>query len=88
MGKVESQVINGYAQFLEAEKNGFTKKQWRTMRDKRVRESHSGMEGKIIELYDVFNVHGYKMLFPCDTETDNPDPSEIVGCRCSLKYLK
>lgn len=88
MSETESNVVNGYADFLEAEENGYTRKQWRTMRDKRVRDSHRAMEGKTVGLWEPFNVNGYFMMFPCDTETDSPPPEEISNCRCAVRYLR
>lgn len=86
MSETESNVINNYRQFREAEDQGYTKKQWRTMLDKRVRESHKTMQGKTVGLHEYFDVNGYPMSFPADTSF-SPPASLIVGCRCSLKFL-
>lgn len=87
MSETESNVMNNYRQFQEAEKMGFKRKEWRTMLDKRVRNSHKKMEGKVIGLYEYFDLDGYLMSFPSDATFD-PPASLIVGCRCSLRYLK
>lgn len=87
MSETESNVVNNYAYFREMEKAGYTKKQWRTMLDKRVRDSHKVLEGKTIGLYEYFDVSGYPLLFPCDTSS-SPSANAVVGCRCSLRFLK
>lgn len=87
MSQTESNVINNYAWFRDMAEQGYTRKRWMTMRDKRVRDSHRGMEGKTIGLYEYFDVNGYQLLFPCDTSL-SPPASVIAGCRCSLKFLR
>lgn len=86
MSETESNILHNYRQLEEAKDLGFTKKQWRTMLDKKVRDSHKTMQGKTIGIYDYFNVNGYQMAFPSDFTFD-PPASLIVGCRCSLKFL-
>lgn len=87
MSRTESNVVNNYGYFQEMSEQGYTKKQWRTMLDKKVRDSHKVKEGEIIGIYDYFNVNGYSMMFPADT-TFSPPASEITGCRCSLNFIK
>lgn len=87
MSRTESNVVNNYGYFQEMSEQGYTKKQWRTMLDKKVRDSHKVKEGEIIGIYDYFNVNGYSMMFPADT-TFSPPASEIAGCRCSLNFIK
>lgn len=87
MSETESNVLNNYRQFQEMEEAGYTRKQWRTMLDKRVRDSHKALEGKTIGLYECFDVSGYPLLFPCDTSS-SPSANAVVGCRCSLRFLK
>lgn len=87
MSETESNVVNNYRYFKEMEEAGYTKKQWRTMLDKRVRDSHKALEGKIIGLYEYFDVSGYPLLFPCDTSS-SPSANAVVGCRCSLRFIK
>lgn len=87
MSETESNVINNYRYFQEMEEAGYTRKQWRTMLDKRVRDSHKLLEGRTIGLYEYFDVSGYPLLFPCDTSS-SPSANAVVGCRCSLKFLK
>lgn len=86
MSETESNVINNYRQFKDAESMGYKRKQWRTMLDKKVRESHRQMQGKTIGLYEYFNIDGYLMSFPADITFD-PPASLVVKCRCSLRFL-
>lgn len=87
ISETESNVVNNYRYFHEMEKAGYTKKQWATMLDKRVRDSHKALEGRTIGLYEYFEVSGYPLLFPCDTSS-SPSANAVVGCRCSLRFLK
>lgn len=87
MSRTESNVVNNYGYFQEMSEQGYTKKQWRTMLDKKVRDSHKILEGEVIGIYDYFSVNGYSMMFPSDT-TFSPPASEIAGCRCSLSFIK
>lgn len=86
MSRTESNVINNYGYFLDMAEQGYTRKQWRTMLDKKVRDSHRSMEGKTIGIYEYFDVNGYQLLFPADTSL-SPPASVIAGCRCSLRFL-
>lgn len=87
MSRTESNVINNYGYFLDMAEQGYTKKQWRTMLDKRVRDSHRSLEGKTVGLYEYFDVNGYQLLFPADTSL-SPPASVVAGCRCSLRFLR
>lgn len=87
MSRTESNVVNNYAYFQEMSEQGYTKKQWKTMLDGKVRDSHKPLEGKAIGIYEYFSVNGYSMMFPADT-TFSPPASEIAGCRCSLNFIK
>lgn len=80
-------IIADYGDYENAVENGYTKKQWHTMRDSKVRDTHVLMEGKTIPINDYFDVNGSKMRYPHDLSM-NPDISEISNCRCSCSYIK
>ena len=83
----ESNQVIGHKEFEDAKLLGYTKKVWRTELDERVRPSHQLMEGVTLPIDDLFVVGESLMLFPKDL-TYNPDPREIVNCRCVLEYKK
>jgi hypothetical protein len=83
----EANGILGYDEFTEALQSGKTRKQWLTMKDKKVRDTHRVLDDKIIGISELFNVGGSMMLFPKDISHD-PSDEEIMGCRCSIKYLE
>lgn len=80
-------IIADYGDYENAVENGYTKKQWHTMRDSKVRDTHVLMEGKVIPINDYFDVNGSKMRYPHDLSM-NPDISEISNCRCVCEYIK
>lgn len=75
-----------YKDYKKAVDNGKTKKKWVTMKDKRVRHTHSKIDGKTIPIKSIFLVGNSEMYFPKD-ETFSPEMCEIANCRCSIKYL-
>lgn len=86
MAENEANVVYGYTDFDEAVKAGKTMKTWLTMRDRKVRETHKRVEGKTIPINDIFLVGNSMFRFPKDT-LYSPDSSDLVGCRCSIKYF-
>jgi len=65
--------------------NGAKRKQWQTMKDDRVRDTHEYLEGTVVPLnadfYSYTGAHGpYPGAFH--------DPAEDVNCRCYLKLSK
>ena len=80
-------IIADYGDYENAVEDGYTKKQWHTMRDSKVRDTHVLMEGKTIPINDYFDVNGSKMRYPHDLSM-NPDISEVSNCRCSVSYIK
>ena len=80
-------IIADYGDYENAVEDGYTKKQWRTMRDNKVRDTHVLMEGKTIPINDYFDVNGSKMRYPHDLSM-NPDINEIANCRCVCTYIK
>lgn len=61
-------------------------KKWRTMRDERVRHSHSVMNGQRVGFMDPFvsGLGGF-LMFPGDTSLGASD-ADIYNCRCGLEY--
>lgn len=76
-----------YQEYRDAIKRGYTHKKWRTMKDKKVRETHREVDDVETRIDEPFEVGDYLMMFPKDT-TFGAGPEEIVNCRCSVKYLR
>ena len=81
----EANTIFNYEQFRQAKADGFTRKQWITMKDERVRRTHAKIDGTTIPIDGFFQVGDYLMRFPKDW--DNGGPEECVNCRCTLRFL-
>lgn len=61
-------------------------KKWRTMRDERVRHSHSTMNNQRVGFTDPFvSGLGGLLMYPGDTSLGASD-ADIYNCRCSLEY--
>ena len=59
------------------------KKEWMSVEDSAVRESHMFADGQVVNMDGMFNVAGVQMLHPGDT---NAPPEEIIRCRCVLGF--
>lgn len=87
IGEDETNAVANYYNEQKAIAQGFTKKTWVTMKDKKVRHTHKQVDGETINIFDAFTVGRYKMLFPCDS-SQGASMKEIANCRCVLKYSK
>ena len=56
------------------------------MRDRRVRHTHSLLDGKTVPIDQAFMVGNSFMMYPKNSETFGTDAGEVVNCRCSVKY--
>lgn len=83
----EANAILNYKDLQEAVKDGYTHKTWLTMRDKKVRHTHSVLDGKKIRIGQMFSVGNDTMAFPRDFQY-SPSAAETSNCRCSIKYSR
>lgn len=84
IGEDEANALVNYDELKEAVELGKSRKTWRTVGDKAVRDTHRAVEGKTIPLDKPFIVGGYEMMVPRDPEVDAPE--ETVNCRCWLTF--
>jgi len=84
IGEDEANALVNYDELKEAVELGKSRKTWRTVGDKAVRDTHKAVEGKTIPLDKPFIVGGYEMMVPRDPEVDAPE--ETVNCRCWLTF--
>lgn len=82
----ESNNTCSYDEYTQAVKDGKTRKEWITMRDRKVRHSHKEIDGKILGISEQFVVGDSLMNFPRD-ETFSPSARQVISCRCSIKYF-
>lgn len=82
----ESNVVFGHEEYENAKALGKKWKIWKTERDNRVRPTHVEVEGVKIPIDEPFLVGNSLLLYPKDTTYD-PDPKEIVNCRCVASYI-
>lgn len=77
--------IIGYDELQDAIDAGYTLKTWHGMLDKRERDTHIAMEGTTVPIEQPFDVGGSFLMMPGDWSLD-PDPAEVVNCRCWLTF--
>ena len=76
-------IVDG-AEWYEAETGQTVYKQWVTMRDDRVRDTHDYLEGATVPLNARFYTYDSDSArFPGDFA----DPSNNVGCRCLIRLI-
>lgn len=85
LGENEANSLLNYQELKEAIQAGYTKKQWVTERDNRVRKSHIEKEGKTIPINEFFQFADCQMICPHDIV--NGTAKQVAGCRCSLRYM-
>lgn len=83
----EANTILNHKDLQEAVKAGYTHKTWLTMKDKRVRHTHSVLDGKTIRIGQLFDVGNDVMAYAKDF-TYSPSTKETANCRCSVKYSR
>ena len=81
----EANAFEEYIKFRDAKAEGKTKKTWITELDDKVRFTHTLAEGQTVDIDGLFLIGGSEMRFPKDSMYD-PDPSEVVNCRCTCEY--
>lgn len=86
MSENEANFAWEHQDYAEALKAGKKRKKWVSMRDKRVRHTHREADGKVVKIREPFLVGNSLLLCPGDTSL-GADSSEIVACRCIVKYF-
>lgn len=83
----EANYVGNDTDYNIAKYQGYRHKKWLTMKDEKVRFTHSLADGQTVGIDDYFNIGGYEMLYPMDTSQGAP-PNECVNCRCVIQYLR
>ena len=81
----ETLTVANYKDYVNAVKSNKHKKEWITMRDERVRSTHIKVDRRQIGIFDVFDVGNSVLGYPRDMTYD-PEPQEVINCRCRLRY--
>lgn len=85
----QANIVLNRSDYNDAVINGYTRKQWVTEEDNRVRKTHEEVNRVIIPIDDLFVVGNAVMRFPGDLEYGaDAHPEEISNCRCVVEYLK
>jgi len=71
------------SEFQDAIDTGKTTKTWLSMRDKRVRKTHTEVDGTTIPINEFFHVGEAMLLYP---RYASDHPEETVNCRCTLVF--
>ena len=86
MAENEANTAWNYSDFQSAIQNGYTRKQWIDIRDKKERETHRKVGRTVIPIEELFSVGSTFMRFPKD-QAFSPPASETANCRCSIRYF-
>lgn len=81
----DSNTVWNNEEYNQAIESGMSKKQWRSMKDERVRTTHREVDDTEIPINEPFVVGNSLMMYPRDMSL-GADSSEIVNCRCSVVY--
>lgn len=90
ISRTENMLAASYAEEIGVAKTGLeTVKVWLSVDDKRTRHDHRLVDNQERPADEPFNVGGYAMMRPGDSQTQNvmglvAPASEIVQCRCVL----
>jgi hypothetical protein len=88
MTSIQQARYEAYRQAVESGKvnEADVRKVWRSAGDKRVRHSHTVLDGESVGLHEPFmSPTGAVMLYPMDASF-GAGPEEIIGCRCDCEY--
>jgi len=83
----EANTIFNYDDYRIAKEQGMTQKQWLTMNDERVRQTHAHIDGMIVPIDALFPVGEAMLRYPKDWEMGEGHPEELISCRCTVKYF-
>ena len=85
IGENTANYTGNYGEWIQAIREGKTKKVWHGMLDDRERPTHIVSEDQTVDILEPFTVGGFLLMFPTDTSLGAP-PSETANCRCVLEY--
>ena len=85
MAENEVNTAINHARYIEAVNGGKTMKRWESIIDEATRKDHREINGKYISIGQAFHVGDSWMLFPKDMSM-NPNPNQVINCRCSMMY--
>ena len=88
LGCNEANYLGNDTDYHIAEYQGYRHKQWLTMKDEKVRFTHSVIDGQTIDIDEYFKVGAAEMLYPMDMSRNGYEhPEETNNCRCCISYL-
>lgn len=73
--------LDGMLTIVQLEKQGFTRKRWKTRHDDKVRDTHREADGQTVPLDEAFEVGGYPLMYPGER---GAPPALTYNCRCVL----
>lgn len=76
--------VMNFDEYLQAIKDGKTRKVWITENDDVVRKTHQEVDGLDIPINNYFNVGNSLLLFPGDS-VNGAELKELINCRCWLE---
>lgn len=85
--RTETNALGSLAQLDAYAQLGYEGKQWLTMGDEKVRQTHREAAGQIRALDEPFLVGDSLLMFPQDSSL-GASAEEIINCRCTMKPVK
>lgn len=82
--RTETNALGSLAQLDAFSQLGYNAKQWVTMQDAKVRQTHKEANGQTVLLEEPFIIGNSFMMFPQDSSL-GAGAEEIVNCRCVMK---
>ena len=85
----EANTVLNYKDYIRAIASGYTKKEWVTFKDNRVRKTHKVLDGKTIGITNLFEVGNTFMAYPKDLAHGAANhPESYINCRCTVHFHK
>ena len=86
IARTEGSALSNFAMSQSATQTGLMlTKEWLTVRDGNVRDSHIIADGTEINQEEQFIIGGSRMDYPSDSKY-GALPKEVINCRCTLIY--
>lgn len=86
IGQNTSNQVFNHVDNRNAVKNGYTRKQWISMRDAFVRPTHHIADSQTRKIDEPFIVGNSLLMYPTDWSL-GASPEEIINCRCGIIYM-
>lgn len=86
IARTETTAASGFAAIKTAEQSNLVlQKEWISVMDKRTRDDHFMINGRIVDLEDNFDmISGALLQYPGDPKAS---AKEVINCRCTISFV-